>query len=90
MVTENTSDDEVVEETPKKAKKAKSKYTHTQADTTPELLRAFSIRIKEDDGEGYRKWQEYEVAANGEKEALRLIEHDGYAPYTMVEGIYKE
>ena len=90
MVTENTSAAEVVEETPKKTKKAKSKYTHTQTNVESDLLRGYSVRVHEYDGEGNNEWKEYEVAATGEKEVLRLIKHDGYAPYTMVEGIYKE
>jgi len=90
MVTENNDEEAVVEEeisTSAKPRKKKSKYTHIQKAAN---LRVFDLKVKETDDSGNREWKEYKVAASGVKEALKLVNHDGYAPYNSVEsGIYE-
>ena len=85
MVTQNNEEEVVAEEetpTPTRSRKKKSKYTHVQEAAN---LRVFDLRVKETDNDGNRAWKEYTIAATSEKEALKLIDHNGYAPYTSVE-----
>tara|TARA_R110002020_G_scaffold264349_1_gene479102 strand:- start:100 stop:354 length:255 start_codon:yes stop_codon:yes gene_type:complete len=80
MTTEKVTEEKVVEEAPKVAKSKKSKYDFEE---DGDNLLAWDVAIKTDDAEGVREWREYKVKASSQKNVLRLIGHDGYAPYRI-------
>jgi len=81
---ETTSTVEITE--PKKTTKSKKSgpdFKQIVAEGQEGLLRNWTIELPHANEDGSIEWKSYTALASGEKEVLRLVEHDGYTPYRL-------